>query len=273
MVSGAGGFLGRRLTRRLKQLGVSVESLNARRPAAPKRPADYFFHLAGQADASKCEADPKAAHEANVALTGRMLDYCRRHRIGVFVLPSTAYVYGSVLKRPARETDAARPQSRYPKTKIVAEALLAKACARGKLAGVSARLSNVYGPGMRAATVAGTVIAQLKKGREPKVRDLSPVRDFIFVDDAVEGMIRLASAARRGRFLAVNVSTGKGVSVARLAETARRAAGRSPRAVAAANGPALILDNRRLARLTGWRPKTSLRRGLAACLAKPYAKK
>jgi UDP-glucose 4-epimerase len=244
-----------------------VEALDARKPCPPKRPADYFFHLAGMADASKCEADPKAAREANVALTGRMLGYCRRHRVGVFVLPSTAHVYGTALKRPARETDAPRPGGAYVKTKLAAEALLAKACARGRLAGAAARLANVYGPEVSAATVAGTVIAQLKKGREPKVRDLSPVRDFLFVDDAAEGMIRLALAARPGKRLLVNVGTGRGVSVARLVETARRAAGRRPRAAKSPKGSSLILDNRRLARLTRWTPPTSLRRGLAACLS------
>jgi nucleoside-diphosphate-sugar epimerase len=256
----------------LEKRGFSVETLDARKPRPPRLPADYLFHLAGMADASKCEADPKAAHEANVALTGRMLDYCRRHRVGVFVLPSTAHVYGTALERPARETDAPRPGGAYVKTKLAAEALLAKACARGRLAGAAARLANVYGPGVSAATVAGTVLAQLRKGREPKVRDLTPARDFLFVDDAAEGLIRLGLAARPGKCLVVNVGTGKGVSVARLVETARRAAGRRPRAIKAAKGSSLVLDDRRLARLTRWTPPTSLRRGLSACLA-PYAKK
>lgn len=266
LVTGADGFIGRRLVRLLEARGAEVQRLDARRPKPPDPPADLIFHLAGLANASRCDEDPAGAFEANVALVQRMLEYCQAHRVGVFVLPSTGLIYGDRLKRPAREEDAPRVGGLYPSTKLAAEALLAGACARFRMAGVAARLGNVYGPGVSDATVAGKVIAQLKKRLVPKVRDPRPVRDFLFVDDAAEGLIRLASATRFGEILVVNVSTGRGASVADLIEAGRRAAGLPARRVPPARGPALVLDNRRLVRLTRWRPSTSLRQGLAACL-------
>lgn len=274
LVTGADGFLGRRLVRLLEERGVAVQRLDARRrPPAPSGAPEALYHLAGLANASLCDADPTGAFEANVALVSRMLEYCRVHGVPTFVLPSTGLVYGAAVKGKASETRVPQPSGMYAATKLAAESLLAGACARFGLAGACARLGNLYGPGVSEATVAGTVLAQLQKGLEPKVRDPRPVRDFLFVDDAAEGLLRLSRAAVPGSSLVVNVSTGRGASVAELLEEARRAAGLPPAKMKLGRGPALVLDNRRLARLTRWRPGTSLREGLRACLEPDHAQR
>ncbi|MBI5631813.1 MAG: NAD-dependent epimerase/dehydratase family protein [Elusimicrobia bacterium] len=251
LVTGAGGLIGRRLASIL----VNAERLDARNLPAGGGKARALFHMAGLTSASACEENPAAAYEANVALFQRTLEHAVRRGVSTIVFPSSGLVYGEALLRPALESDLPRPGGYYAATKLAAEALLLGACRRWGLAGVAARLSNVYAEDMRPDTMFGAVFAQLRAGKEPRVRDLSPVRDFLHVGDAAEGLRRLAAVARPGEMLAVNLSTGRGFSVGQAVELARRAFGLPERLLPSqGKGPTLVLDNSLLFQLTGWRP-------------------
>jgi UDP-glucose 4-epimerase len=230
--------------------------------------------MAGLADAGACQRDPALARRLNVDLVAEALAALA----GVpcaFVFPSTGIVYGDGLPRPAREDDPLLPGAEYARGKIAAEGLVRAACAGGPLRGAIARLSNIYGPGGGENTVLGRVLAQARRGEPLRVWDESPVRDFLYVTDAAEGLIRLGLAAcalRAGEegCLTANLSTGAGTRIgalldlgAELFHTSRLPQEREP-------GPAdrassLVLDNSRLAALTGWRPGIALADGLRRC--------
>jgi nucleoside-diphosphate-sugar epimerase len=105
--------------------------------------------------------------------------------------------------------------------------------------------------------------------------DLTPIRDFIHVEDVAEGLIRLAGALRPGLREAVNLSSGKGHSIrtfARAFAEAARGAGRTALPVRQIRpGPLspthrLVLDPNKLLHMTGWTPQIALGRGVRLTL-------
>lgn len=262
LLTGADGFLGRRLRARLEALGRAVLT-------EPAGPCGAVVHLAGPSDVAACAADPAAARRGIVDLTAAALDDARRAGARRFLFASSGAVYGDRLGRPAREDDPLPAPGAYASLKREAERLVAAAAG---LEGVSVRLANLYGDRPKPGTVVADAVAAAAAGGPVRLRSLAPVRDFLHVDDAAEAFLCLLSAPSPLP-PAVNAGSGRGVSVRALAEAAARAAGLDPaRAVTGGDGgegPAssLILDSALLARLTGWAPAVSLDEGIARAVS------
>lgn len=127
------------------------------------------------------------------------------------------------------------------------------------------RLGNIYGPESPENTVVGRILRQIQEKQEVQVHSLSPVRDFIHVDDVVTGIIRLLRLTDGSGCRVVNLSTGIGTSIAELVRTALIVAGRAPQNPVPHLEPTedvLVLSNERLEALTGWKPTRTLMEGL-----------
>ncbi len=297
-VTGGAGFLGRNLVSALLKRGAHVVAIdraytvpddeNANctllqaelpgdfdklisRVEATERPRVAFYHMAGLPNVGKCQQSPQLAYELNATLTMHALQFCGKCNIERFVFPSTGLVYGDALGRPAVETDPVREVNMYAATKIAAESLVRAYCASYGLDATIVRLSNVYGGHKDTETVVGSILHQLREGSPIVLRDLRPVRDFIYADDVVEGLIRLLTSKLSSRPGIVNLSTGVGASVGELATAAVEVAGKSHLEIHQETGAAgadssLILDNSVLKEVTGWQPRFDLRSGLASLI-------
>lgn len=251
VVVGAGGFIGSALAARLERDGVRVLRVLRGAPLPACREA-RCVHLADNNDPARAAADEAGARSESAELAGRILaaGYART------VLASTAYVY-EASGSPRREDSPAAPGSAYARIK---SALEASFTGPGR---AIARLSNVYGPGQPAQNVFSDVLRQLPGDGVVRLRgSADSVRDYLFVEDAADGLARLALSDEQGVF---NLSTGEGTSIQTIVETLARLQGLPrPRVEsAAASSPSVLtLDpSLALARL-GWKARTTLEEGL-----------
>jgi UDP-glucose 4-epimerase len=283
-ITGGHGVLGRRLQTMLRSAGraftlFSGDVRNLADLQAGLAGCGVVVHLAAISEPAACFAEPSNCMEVNALGTARVMEACRLLGIQRAIYTSTAQVYGAPARLPADEDSPTAPRSVYAASKLAGEAAMRGYSASFGTAAVAARLANVYGPGMGPQSVIGRAVSQLRSGQPVQLRSYREVRDFIFLDDAVEALIRLSGADACGiGFHTVNVSSARGASVMDVVEVLAAVAEESglprpeilpPTGEPDREVPALVLDNRRLQSLTGWQPGTPLREGLAHSLAGP----
>jgi nucleoside-diphosphate-sugar epimerase len=269
VVTGASGFLGAAIVHQAATSGLAVAAAS-RRPLAAM-PGVVVIQVDDYATLAPPGRDATLIHLAETADIGSVaadeVDYVERVR-GAFaslaargwrhvVYASSAAVYDDQIASPRREDEEIAPRHLYTAAKLAGEAVTIA------VRGCALRLGNVYGPGMSRRVVISDILEQLPGREAIRVRDLAPVRDFIAVEDAAEGVLL---AARRRLSGVYNLATGTGTSVKRLADIVLRLSGQESRAVvetAPAGRPShIVLDMQRTQHATGWRPATSIESGL-----------
>jgi UDP-glucose 4-epimerase len=229
-------------------------------------------HLAGAKRADS--RDPMKGLEINTAGTAAVAAACTQAGAEALIYASTAYVYKPLGLLPIAETATTEPMSPYAISKLAGERIAAQMGDRDGCRVCIARIANVYADDSEEDTVIGRAIAQAHSGRIA-LRDLTPVRDFIHVDDVVEALIRLSAICPRGSSV-VNVSTGVGTSVGDMAALVADAAVscgferpliQSAAVIAPDPIPRLVLANAKLRALTNWRPSIALGDGIQRVFA------
>ncbi len=230
---------------------------------------ELVFHLAGLHFIPACNADPVATLAINTLGTESVLAAIKAaggaRRL---VFSSTAAVY-----RPdsalCRESDPPGPDDIYGQSKLFAEELIRRASRETGLSAVSARLFNVYGPGETNPHVIPEILEQARAGDDIRLGNLVPRRDYVYVDDVVSALVRLAEIDVEPP-ATVNVGTGCDHSVAELVAALGSVVGRPLRAVVdparvrKTDRPILRGDVAVARRALGWEPRFDLDRGLRA---------
>lgn len=264
VVTGASGFLGRAVVEELarrKQPVVAASRSKALFDAAVQmlqiedyadlQPPDahsILIHLAELRDIATAEA----AGGAHVAATQRLLRALLARGWHHTIYASSVAVHAS------RGTE----RSVYATTKA--------ACERDVLAhdGGVVRLTNIYGPGMASNNVLADILSQVSSDGPLAVRDTSPVHDYLWVGDAARG---IADAAQRRFRGAVDLGTGRGISVGELARRVLSAAGQGDRRVIATapqhQSSELVVDPAPAAAQLGWKATTALEQGLMVLMS------
>ncbi len=298
LVTGADGFIGSHLTDMLLNQGYRVRALSqynsfnywgwlegnghpdlevvcgdVRDPNFCReitRGCSVVFHLAALIAIPYSYVAPDSYVDTNIKGTLNMVQAARDCGVERIVVTSTSEVYGTARYVPIDEKHPRQPQSPYSATKIGADALAMSFYNAFGLPVVIARPFNTYGPRQSARAIIPTVISQIASGRrEIAVGDLTPTRDFNFVEDTCRGFIALGSAPGiEGRD--INIASGTEVSmeqtfrtIARLMDTdvkwvvdpARLRPGKS-------EVRRLCGDNSVITSLTDWRPQVTLEEGL-----------
>lgn len=297
LITGVAGFLGRALSGHLRQAGVNVIGLDiCNLPAGLLEGIQYYqinllkfkelydtlehlnledatvFHLAGQSYVRKSQTDPLSTISTNVTGTAHLLEVCRLISLRRIVFPSTALVYKKPNPIPVKETDAVQAGSVYTATKLACEELLRGYASDFGFTCRIARLGNVYGPGAAIGSVAQIILQQVKHGGPVSIRTLSSVRDFIYRDDVLSGLIALANHANESGCEIFNLSSGIPTSIRELAEAACRAGNIKPEIIETEPqlgniDERLVLSIERVKEVTGWKPAWMIEKGLRQTLS------
>lgn len=181
---------------------------------------DIVYHLAGITPLPDCQNNPVEAVDVNVRGTVVLLDLARKYGVKKFIFTSTSAVYENNTDFPSVEEKVERPSLIYPSTKWAAEQFCKAYADAYGMAVVVLRFANVFGPHIDCLRtqppVMGYIIRELFKGNSPVLHSTGEQeRDFIYVDDLIDLVIKVATSET---FDTVNVSTGKTITINRITE-------------------------------------------------------
>jgi UDP-glucose 4-epimerase len=233
------------------------------------RGTEIVFHLVSTTLPQNSSDNPVYDVESNVLGTLRLLALCRRQQVRKVVFVSSGgTVYGVPRSVPIDESHPTEPISSYGIHKLTIEKYLHLAHRLHGLDYCILRPSNLYGPRQRLDTAQGAVAVFLDRAlRDMPIQiwgDGSVVRDYVYVGDAVAGIVK-ASHLKDGPKL-FNIGSGNGVSLKQLLAEIEKLLGRAVKvehtAARAIDVPVNVLDSTLARRHLGWSARTPLGEGL-----------
>ena len=306
LITGGLGFIGSNLARRLVELGADVTLVDSLIPEYGGnlfniadiehkvrinisdvrdehsmrylvQGQDYLFNLAGQTSHMDSMQDPNTDLEINCRAQLSILETCRRYNPKIkIVFASTRQVYGKPAYLPVDERHLLRPMDVNGINKMAGEwyhilynnVYGIRACAL--------RLTNTYGPRMRIKdarqTFLGVWIRSLVEGKPFEVWGGEQLRDFTYVDDAVEAFL-LAAVREDANGQVYNLGGCEVISLRELAELSVKINGGGNFQVQ--DFPAerkridigdYYADDRNIRKELGWEPQFNVGKGLARTL-------
>jgi nucleoside-diphosphate-sugar epimerase len=230
---------------------------------------DCVFHVAGQPGV-RVSWGPNFTDYVrnNVVATQRLLEACKGRPLGKFVNASSSSIYGDAESHPTPESLRPQPVSPYGVTKLAAEHLCEVYRKSFGVPVASLRLFTVYGPRQRPDMAFSRLIGAALSGQQFEVYgDGRQTRDFTFVGDVIQAM---RDAARSPWCGVANIGGGSQKSMNGVLEIMRELCGDlrvTYRPPATGDVRDTAADISLAAAGFGYRPRTSLREGLAAMVA------
>jgi UDP-glucose 4-epimerase len=248
LVTGGAGFIGSHLVDALLEAGRKVrvlddfstglrENLAGRDveivegslidPEAVRRAVDgvrVVFHLGALASVARSVEAPLASHAACATGTLHLLDAARRLGVKRVVYAASSSAYGGLSTQKGQtEDDPVTTLSPYAAAKLAGEFYCQAFTATYQLETVRLRFFNIFGPRQRADSpysgVIALFVAAMSQDRRPTVHgDGQQSRDFTYVANAVQALIRAAEAPSHVAGKVYNVGTGSSISVLQLVE-------------------------------------------------------
>ncbi len=297
LVTGGAGFLGRALADRLVAGGHAVHVLDDLSNGDAARldsrvvftqgdvdnvpllwsllqDVDCVYHLAARVSVPQSVLYPREYERVNVGGTVSLMEAMRDTGIGRVILTSSGAIYGAQPRQPVREADVPHPDSPYAVSKWSAEQYIHTIGALWGLETVALRVFNAYGPGQSLPVSHAPVVPRflhqaLTGGSIMIFGDGRQTRDYVFVDDVVDALVRAATATGINRAV-INIGSGQETSVADLVEYVARATGRRVNVIRnpekGGGVPRLAADVSCAEDLLGFRPAIDLAEGLRLTL-------
>lgn len=250
-----------------------LEDFGALERAINKFEANTVFHLAAQAIVGAALRNPLPTFEANIRGTYHLLEACRIHTSLVkrVIVASSDKAYGDTDDLPYRETHPLFGRHPYDVSKSCTDLIAVSYYATYGMAVAIARCGNIYGGGDLnwSRIVPGTIRSLLQRERPVLRSDGSYVRDYIYVEDAVQAYIALAESAteERVRGQAFNFSNESYVTVRQIVSAiaeVMQVTDLPPLILGQASHEILSqsLSAEKARTVLGWRPGFSLHQGL-----------
>lgn len=300
LVTGAGGFIGSHLVEKLFELGANIRAFvryNSRndyglldilpdhirkqieiiagdlRDIESVRNAvkgvNVVFHLGASIAIPYSYINPRDMIETNILGTLNILNSVKEYRVEKMIQTSSSEVYGTAVYVPMDEKHPLNAQSPYAASKIGADKLVESFFLSYNLPVAIIRPFNTYGPRQSARAVIPTIITQALSSDKISLGSLYPTRDFTYIEDTVDGFIKIAeSPLTIGEV--VNIGSGMEISIGDLANKVISMIGKKMEVISEPNRirpsasevKRLLADNEKARNLMAWKPKISLDEGL-----------
>jgi nucleoside-diphosphate-sugar epimerase len=221
IVTGATGFVGTHLVKKLKTTGHQIIGLNsnsgdiADKATWDKLPkADIVIHLAARSIIAESWVDVSGFMECNLMGTVEVLNYCRTH--GSHLIYISSYLYGNPEQLPVPETAELSVNNPYAFTKKLAEETCQFYAENFDFRVTVLRPFNVYGPGQSENFIVPALIAQVATGEAIRVKDLELKRDYLYINDLVQAIVLAIDC--KEKYAVFNIGSGKSYSGKELIE-------------------------------------------------------
>jgi UDP-glucuronate 4-epimerase len=240
---------------------------------------DVVVHLAAQAGVRYSVENPHAYIDANVTAFLHVLEGCRRNRISRLIYASSSSVYAGSVKTPFAVGDPVEtPLSLYAATKRAGELMAHCYSHLYGIATTGLRFFTVYGPWGRPDMAPFRFVRAVEQGDPVDIYNYGRMeRDFTYVDDVVEGLVRVIALQEPGYRL-YNIGHAEPVPLMQFVRAVERALGREAhkRFLPMQQGDVVSThaDVEDLWKLTGYRPATTVETGVGRLVAwyRDYAK-
>jgi len=300
LVTGAGGFIGSHLVEELVKNGCKVRAFvhynsfnrwgwldytgkntrdsidvftgDIRDPYGVKKAVkgcDIIFHLAALISIPYSYHSPEAYVDTNIKGTLNMLQAAKELGMEKIIHTSTSEVYGTAQFIPISEKHPINPQSPYSATKAGADYLALSFNRSFDLPISVIRPFNTYGPRQSARAIIPSIVVQIfNRKKKIMLGSLHPTRDLTYVNDTIEGFIKIAKS---------DVSVGKVINIGSNSEISIKDLVTLILKLMNANIE-IVLDNRRIrpkesevtrlwadireAKKIGWHPRYTIEQGL-----------
>lgn len=293
LVTGASGFIGANLVRRLLADGHRVHVLlrptaamwrlnqvvddvvihwcdltndaQLQNTIAAARP-DWIFHLAAFGNYS-WQTDWQTILHTNILATAQLLEACSKQGFEAFINAGSSSEYG-LKDCPPQESALPDPNSYYAVTKVSATMLCRYLALSRRLPIITLRLYSVYGPFEDERRLLPTLVAYGLQKRYPPLVNPEVARDFVYVDDASEALVSAAIQAGRFSGEVFNVGSGIQLSMREAVEQVRQlfSIEEQPKWGSMDNRvwdtAVWIADPKKAATMLGWFPGTDFAAGL-----------
>lgn len=304
LVTGADGFIGSHLTELLVREGYRVRALSqynsfnywgwledvdcladievvtgdVRDPHFCKvitKNVDVVFHLAALIAIPYSYVAPDSYVDTNIKGTLNICQAARENGCRRLIHTSTSEVYGTACYVPIDEGHPLQPQSPYSATKIGADMMAMSFFNAFDLPVIIARPFNTYGPRQSARAVIPTIITQIAAGKkEIRLGDVTPTRDFNYVEDSCRGFLALARCDEAVGQV-VNIGSNFEISVGDVLGLIREIMGSDVAFITEdqrlrpekSEVFRLWCDNGKIEKLTGFKPVFTIRQGLEKTVA------
>lgn len=248
-VTGAAGFIGTNLVRRLIERGHLVTAIddfstglernisglpcqiskssitNMRTLSGALKGSEYIFHLAARGSVPRSLKNPRATIEVNVTGTLNVLECARKYGASI-AFSSSSSVYGSNTELPKSEKMWTAPLTPYAASKLAAEGLVQSFANSFGIHTVNYRFFNVFGPWQRpdhdyAAVIPKWIWRLINGEKEIGIfGDGNQTRDFTYVDSVVDTLIQ-GMELGISHPLPLNLAFGEQISLNQLVDTLR----------------------------------------------------
>ena len=244
---------------------------------------DFIFHFAAQTGVASADINPMEDAKINVQGTLKLLEAARQLGNKIIVFASAATICGAQPIIKISEAVIDNPVTLYDLHKLHIENYIRYFCEKKWIRGVSLRLANVYGPGVKSSESSRGVLNQVIKnallGKDPVTYCGGEfIRDYIYIDDVVNAFLAAGERVDQlnGKYFVIGTGVGTTIkdTFSMVINRVKQKTGTSlylqnlelPNGLSVIDSRDFIADSAAFSSVTNWHPVVSLQQGIDAVI-------